>query len=110
MRKGFIPGLAVIAAAAFSAPAEGAEQQSYSGIPLVQYCNVAPDLSVKRTDSVGNWVKICSIWLAANGGRAGGAQPFGRWPSGLGVDRRGPNPGGPNLGGPSAPGGNSGGN
>jgi len=92
MRKGFIPGLAVIAAAAFSAPADGAEQQSYSGIPLVQYCNVAPDLSVKRTDSVDNWVKICSIWLAATGGRAGGAQPFGRWPGGLGVDRRGPNP------------------
>ena len=99
MKKGFIPGLAAVAAAAVffsSSPAESAEQQSYSGIPLVQYCNVAPDLSVNRTDSVGNWTKICSVWLAATGGRAGRAKPFGLWlqgPQGLGVDRRGPGSG-----------------
>ncbi len=95
MRNIPLLALFVAAAAAFSSPVEGAEQQSYSGIPLVQYCNVAPDLSVNRTDSVDNWTKICSVWLAATGGRAGRAKPFGRWPresEGLGVDRRGPGP------------------
>ncbi len=93
--------IVAVAAAAFPSPVEGAEQQSYSGIPLVQYCNVAPDLAVNRTDSVDNWTKICSVWLAATGGRAGRAKAFGRWPQGpqgpqgsdgLGVDRRGPGP------------------
>ncbi len=95
MRNISLFALAAVAAAAISSPAAGAEQQSYSGIPMAQYCNVTPDLSIDRTDSVDNWVRICSVWLAATGGRAGPAKPFGRWPQGLGVDRRGPGQGGP---------------
>ena len=87
--------VAAAAAASLSSPAEGAEQQSYSGIPMAQYCNVVPDLSIDQTNSVDNWTRICSVWLAATGGRAGPAKPFGRWSQGsegLGVDRRGSGP------------------
>ncbi len=88
MRNIFIFTIAAVAAAVLSLPAESAEQQSYSGIPMAQYCNVAPDLSIDQTNSVDNWVRICSVWLSATGGRAGPAKPFGRRPQGLGVDRR----------------------
>ncbi len=88
----FFAFFVAVAAAVLSSPAEGAEQQSYSGIPMAQYCNVVPDLSIDQTNSVDNWTRICSVWLAATGGRAGPAKPFGRWSQGLGVDRRGPGP------------------
>ncbi len=74
--------IAAVAAAVLSSPAEGAEQQSYSGIPMAQYCNVVPDLSIDQTNSVDNWTRICSVWLSATGGRAGPAKPFGRWSQG----------------------------
>lgn len=92
MRNISLFAFAAVAAAAFSSPVKGAEQQSYSGIPMARYCNVAPDLSIDQTDAVDNWVRICSVWLSATGGRAGPAKPFGRWSQGLGVNRRGATP------------------
>ena len=48
---GFQPALAEI------------EQSGRSGQPLSVFCNVAPELSTQRSDSVDNWVRICSLWL-----------------------------------------------
>jgi len=39
------------------------EQSGRSGQPLAVFCNVAPELSTQRSDSVDNWVRICSLWL-----------------------------------------------
>jgi len=39
------------------------EQSGRSGQPLTVFCNVAPELSTQRSDSVDNWVRICSLWL-----------------------------------------------
>ena len=39
------------------------EQSGRSGQPLSVFCNVAPELSTQRSDSVDNWVRICSLWL-----------------------------------------------
>ena len=41
----------------------GRFQGGQSGIPLSFYCNHVPDLSVQRSDSVDNWVQICSVWF-----------------------------------------------
>lgn len=43
-----------------------AEQAGAAGKPLAQYCNTVPDLSAQRSDAVDNWVKICTVWFAAN--------------------------------------------
>lgn len=42
-----------------------AEQVARQGLPLEIFCNTVPDLTVKRTDSVDNWVRICTVWLSA---------------------------------------------
>ncbi len=43
----------------------GRFQGGQSGIPLSFFCNHVPDLSVQRSDGVNNWVRICSVWFAA---------------------------------------------
>ena len=40
-----------------------AEEDSRSGQPLSVYCNTAPEMGVSRSDSVDNWVRICTLWL-----------------------------------------------
>jgi hypothetical protein len=52
------------------------EQSGRSGQPLSVFCNVAPELSTQRSDSVDNWVRICSLWLPYNC-PAKGAAPGG---------------------------------
>lgn len=42
-----------------------AEQAGDSGKSLAQFCNTVPDLSTLRSDSVDNWVKICTVWFNA---------------------------------------------
>ncbi|MEX2449481.1 MAG: hypothetical protein WD407_01350 [Rhodospirillales bacterium] len=53
------------------------EQSGRSGQPLSVFCNVAPELSTQRSDSVDNWVRICSLWLPYNC-QAKGAAPGGK--------------------------------
>ncbi|MEQ8192901.1 MAG: hypothetical protein RIB59_00285 [Rhodospirillales bacterium] len=48
------------------APMGTNEQSGRSGQPLSVFCNVAPELSTQRSDSVDNWVRICSLWLPYN--------------------------------------------
>ncbi|CCQ72789.1 hypothetical protein [Magnetospira sp. QH-2] len=52
----------MLASTAMAAPGE---QTASSGQPLAIYCNSVPHLAVQRSDSVDNWVRICTIWLAA---------------------------------------------
>jgi hypothetical protein len=52
---------------------------------LPYYCTHAPDLSVKRSDAVGDWLKICTLYFSqpqphnppgeAPGARAGQPPP-----------------------------------
>jgi hypothetical protein len=44
----------------------GRFQGGQSGVPLSFFCNHLPDLSVQRSDGVNNWVRICTLWFAAN--------------------------------------------
>ena len=56
--------LAAMMTALLAFPGAGeAGQTAYSDRPLKEYCSHAPDFSVQRTDSVDNWVKVCSIWF-----------------------------------------------
>ena len=50
------------AAAAIENPAKHAVEQS--GLPLSYFCTHAPDLSVKRSDAVGDWLKICTLYFS----------------------------------------------
>ncbi|MEO5336950.1 MAG: hypothetical protein H7841_08660 [Magnetospirillum sp. WYHS-4] len=64
--------LSLIAAAgmaAFALPA-AAEQAGRSGQALNVYCNTVPEMGTARSDSVDNWVKICTVWLNAKAGLA----------------------------------------
>jgi len=68
----------------FAAPAVAEiEQSGRSGQPLAVFCNIAPELSTQRSDSVDNWVRICSLWLnysckaKKSGGKPGG-KPGGK--------------------------------
>lgn len=45
--------------------AASGEQTGSSGMPLDIYCNTVPHLAVQRSDSVDNWVRICTTWLNA---------------------------------------------
>lgn len=58
--------LALVSAATalFAVPAL-AEEAGRSGQALSVYCNSVPEMGVQRSDSVDNWVKICSVWLNA---------------------------------------------
>lgn len=42
-----------------------AEEAGRSGQALSVYCNSVPEMGVQRSDSVDNWVKICTVWLNA---------------------------------------------
>ncbi|GAB6054519.1 hypothetical protein JCM17960_33390 [Magnetospira thiophila] len=57
----------VLAVSLFALPTLAApgEQTADSGKPLAIYCNSVPHLAVQRSDSVDNWVRICTIWLNA---------------------------------------------
>ena len=66
---------ATLVAVLFAAPvaAQGVNDQNpgrfqggQSGVPLSFFCNHVPDLSVQRSDGVDNWVRICTVWFAAN--------------------------------------------
>ena len=50
------------AAAAIENPAKHAGEQS--GLPLSYFCTHVPDLSVKRGDAVGDWLKICTLYFS----------------------------------------------
>ena len=50
------------AAAAIENPAKHAGEQS--GLPLSYFCTHVPDLSVKRSDAVGDWLKICTLYFS----------------------------------------------
>jgi hypothetical protein len=50
------------AAAAIENPAKHAGDQS--GLPLSYYCAHVPDLSVKRSDAVGDWLNICTLYFS----------------------------------------------
>jgi len=43
----------------------GRFQGGQSGVPLSFFCNHVPDLSVQRSDGVDNWVRVCTVWFAA---------------------------------------------
>ncbi|MGB0670643.1 MAG: hypothetical protein ACPGNT_04050 [Rhodospirillales bacterium] len=72
--KRFLSAIALSAllVSALAVPSVHAEQKGSAGQPLSLYCNTVPDLSVQRTDQVDNWVRICTVWLAANCGKASG--------------------------------------
>lgn len=55
----------VSAVAVLSAVPALAEEAGRSGQALSLYCNTVPEMGVQRSDSVDNWVKICSVWLNA---------------------------------------------
>ena len=66
-----LTALATLAVAAgLAAGPAAADQKAAAGQPLSVYCNTVPDLSVQRTDQVDNWVRICTVWLHANCGKA----------------------------------------
>ncbi|MCB2102410.1 MAG: hypothetical protein KDE22_16150 [Rhodobacterales bacterium] len=66
---------ALVAALVAAAPQARAEQKGRSGQPLAVYCNTAPDFSVQRSDSVDNWVRICTVWLNAPNAATGRNAP-----------------------------------
>jgi len=66
MKTWFMAPIALVALSSilWAAPATAEiEQSGRSGQPLAVFCNVAPELSTQRSDSVDNWVRICSLWL-----------------------------------------------
>ena len=50
------------ASAAIENPAKHAGEQS--GLPLSYYCTHVPDLSVKRSDAVDDWLSICALYFS----------------------------------------------
>lgn len=56
--------LMVVAGLALSLPVQ-AEEAGRGKQPLSVYCNTVPELGTARSDSVDNWVKICTVWLNA---------------------------------------------
>lgn len=52
-----------------AASAAPGEQTSSSNMPLALYCNTVPHLAVQRSDSVDNWIRICTVWLTATCGK-----------------------------------------
>jgi hypothetical protein len=57
--------LALVSIVVLSAVPVQAEEAGRSGQALSVYCNSVPEMGVQRSDSVDNWVKICSVWLNA---------------------------------------------
>ncbi len=59
-----LPLLSLLATPALAAPGG---QTGSSGMPLALYCNTVPHLAVQRSDSVDNWVRICTVWFKSGG-------------------------------------------
>ncbi len=66
MMKQFFAAGALALALAFGAAGAAAQQRDTTGMPLAKYCNIVPNLSVKRGDAIDTWVALCTVWFQAN--------------------------------------------
>ncbi len=66
MMKQFFAAGALAFALAFGAVGAAAQQRDTTGMPLAKYCNIVPNLSVKRGDAVDTWVALCTVWFQAH--------------------------------------------
>ena len=69
MKQVFAAGALVLAlavlGATFGAAGAAAQLRDATGMALSKYCNIVPNLSVKRRDAVDTWVALCTVWFRA---------------------------------------------
>lgn len=65
MKHIFAAGAQALALGLFAAAGAAAQQRDTTGMPLAKYCNIVPNLSVKRRDAIDTWVSLCTVWFEA---------------------------------------------
>ena len=66
MKHVFVAGALALALSLFAVTGAAAQQRDATGMPLAKYCNIVPNLSVKRGDAVDTWVALCTVWFQAH--------------------------------------------